>query len=172
MWVICDDTNCFHFSSDDNGRLFRASTPISSFPAGMSEPVIAIQGAKNDVFEASNVYNIGNSTFLLIIEAIGSDGNRYFRSWTSSKLDGAWVEWAATEANPFARSNNVVFEDGNAWTKSISHGEAIRTNVDEKMMLSPCGIRYLYQGMDPGANVTYNALPWKLGLLTQTNNDC
>ncbi|KAH9147453.1 hypothetical protein AeNC1_019428, partial [Aphanomyces euteiches] len=63
------------------------------------------------------------------VEAAGSTG-RYFRSWTASSLSGAWTPLAASEANPFARSNNVAFPGG-AWTTSISHGELIRTQTDQ-----------------------------------------
>jgi hypothetical protein len=54
-------------------------------------------------------------------------------------------------------------------TQDISHGEAIRTIVDQTMQLSPCGIRYLYHGEAAGSSGNYNLLPWKLALLTQTN---
>ncbi|KAI2604632.1 glycosyl hydrolase family 62-domain-containing protein [Hypoxylon sp. NC1633] len=172
MWVICDASNCHLFSSDDNGHLFRSQTPVSSFPSGMSEPVIAMSDSnKNALFEASNVYTIGDSRYLLIIEAIGSDGARYFRSWTSTSISGTWSSLANTESNPFARSNNVAF-DGSAWTKSISHGEMVRDDVDQTMTISPCNLRYLYQGVDPSAGGNYNSLPWRLGLLTQTNSAC
>jgi hypothetical protein len=173
MWTICDATDCYLFSSDDNGHLYRASTNISSFPNGMSNMVIA-KSADNGIyslFEASCVYNVGNGTYLLIVEAIGSDGNRYFRSWTSDSLTGNWTDLAATEADPFARSNNVGF-NGTAWTESISHGEVVRTQTDQTLTISPCNLRFLYQGVDPSANVTYNALPWRLGLLSQTDSNC
>lgn len=167
MWVICDATNCHLFSSDDNGHLYRSQTSVSSFPNGMSAPVIAVSGAKNDVFEASNVYAVG-SKYLLIVEAIGSDGRRYFRSWSASSLSGTWTTDAATTANPFAGAANVAFT-GTAWTKDISHGELIRTNVDQTMTISTCGMRYLYQGLNPSSTGTYDALPWRLALLTQTS---
>ncbi len=167
MWVICDSENCHLFSSDDNGHLYRSQTSISNFPSGMSQPVIAKSDSSNNLFEASNVYKVGN-TYLLIVECIGSDGRRYFRSWTSNSLSGTWNNLAASQSNPFAGAANVVFS-GSAWTKDISHGEAIRTNVDQTMSISGCGIRYLYQGIDPNASGDYNSLPWRLGLLTQTN---
>ncbi|KDR80993.1 hypothetical protein GALMADRAFT_91697 [Galerina marginata CBS 339.88] len=171
MWVICDSANCFLFSSDDNGHLYRSQTSLANFPNGMTEPVIAMQDANShNLFEASNVYNFG-SGYLLLVEAIGSDGHRYFRSWTSSSIGGTWNALANTEANPFARASNVVFS-GTAWTKDISHGEMIRSSYDQTLTISPCNIRYLYQGVDPSSTADYNALPWRLGLITQTNSAC
>ncbi|KAL2131727.1 hypothetical protein VTI74DRAFT_4658 [Chaetomium olivicolor] len=180
MWVICDDKHCHLFSSDDNGHLYRSQTTVKEFPEGMSEPVIAMQDLKNKyaLYEASCVYTVkggkGQQKYMLVIEAIGSDSERYFRAWTSNKIDGTWTALADTEENPFARANNVVFEKGaEGWTKSISHGEVIRKMTDQTLTIDPCKLRFLYQGMDPaGGNVTYNALPWRLALLTQTNSVC
>lgn len=170
MWVICDHRICYLFSSDDNGHLYRSQTSLEDFPSGMDEPVIALEDdCATCLFEASNVYNVGGGTYLLIVEAIGSNGNRYFRSWTSDDLAGTWTPLADTEENPFAGISNVEFE-GTAWTQSISHGEAVRTKVNQRMRLDPCDIRYLYQGVDPNADSSdYNLLPWRLGLLTQTS---
>jgi hypothetical protein len=168
MWVICDSANCHLFSSDDNGHLYRSQTSVGNFPNGMSAPVIALSDAnKNNLFEASNVYKVGN-TYLLVVECVGSDGRRYFRSWSSSSLSGSWTPLAATQSNPFAGASNVAFS-GAAWTKDFSHGEVIRTNVDQTMSISTCGMRYLYQGISPTASGTYDALPWRLALLTQTS---
>ncbi|KAM3086972.1 hypothetical protein ACMFMG_001082 [Clarireedia jacksonii] len=171
MWVICDTANCHLFSSDDNGHLYRSQTSVSNFPNGFGSTVIALSDPNpNNLFEASNVYNVGGK-YLLIVEAVGSDGARYFRSWTASSLSGKWTGLADSQSNPFARSTNVAFT-GTPWTKSISHGELIRTNVDQTMTVSPCKLRYLYQGLSPSATGTYDGLPWKLGLLTQTNSAC
>lgn len=175
MWVICDSENCHLYSSDDNGGLYRSQTPISQFPAGMSEPVVALKDNKNDLFEASTVYRIDDSTYLLVVECIGAGdspgGLRYFRSWTSSSLAGEWTPLAATQQNPFLGEANTVFE-GEKWTDSISHGEIVRDQVDQTLTIKPCGMRFLYQGIDPKANASYNALPWHLGLVTQRNSTC
>ncbi|KAF2847919.1 glycoside hydrolase family 62 protein [Plenodomus tracheiphilus IPT5] len=171
MWVICDELDCHLFSSDDNGRLYRSQTTVEKFPQGMSEPVIALQDQKNDLYEASNVYSVGDSSYLLLVECIGvgdsAGGLRYFRSWTSNSLSGKWTPLAATQANPFMGEANVKFANGQKWTKSISHGEIIRSELDQKLRIPTSGLRFMYQGIDPAATGTYNALLWKLGLLTQ-----
>lgn len=61
---------------------------------------------------------------------------------------------------------------GTTWTRDISHGEMIRNGIDQTLPISPCGMRYLYQGKDPNAGDPYSLLPWRLGLLTQTNSTC
>ncbi|HZM84744.1 MAG TPA: non-reducing end alpha-L-arabinofuranosidase family hydrolase [Candidatus Limnocylindrales bacterium] len=174
MWVICDAASCYLFSSDDNGHLYRSQTTMGQFPNGFTNTVIAMQDSnRNNLFEASNIYQIaGRNQYLMLIEAIGSDGRRWFRSWTSAGITGPWSALANTEANPFARSNNVTFS-ATAWTRDISHGEVVRSgNLDQTLTISPCNIRYLYQGMDPSAGGDYNSLPWRLALLTQTNSTC
>jgi hypothetical protein len=171
MWVICDDVNCHLFSHDDNGRLYRSQTSVKQFPNGMGEPVIALEEPKKeDLFEASNVYSTGNNSYLLLVECIGTGssggGLRYFRSWTSASIAGPWKPYLSTQSKPFMGEANVQFA-GTKWTKSISHGEMIRTNVDQKLSIGSSGWRYLYQGIDPNASADYNSLPWNLGLLTQ-----
>ncbi|KAK4184357.1 family 62 putative glycoside hydrolase [Podospora australis] len=178
MWVICDDKDCHLFSSDDNGQLYRSQTTLANFPNGMSQPVIALQDKKNDLFEASCVYTWGDgfadgTKYLLLVEAIDPDGNRWFRSWTSASISGPWKGLANTMENPFARWNNVKFPDDKVWTWSISHGELVRTDTDEKLRIDPCSMDFLYQGIGPDADWSdYNALPWKLGLITLRNSVC
>jgi hypothetical protein len=173
FWVVCDSVNCYLYSSDDNGHLYRAETTLANFPNGFTNTRIEMQDAnRNNLFEASNIYKVkGSNTYLLLVEAIGSDGRRYFRSWTADGLNGGWRALAATESNPFARANNVTFT-GTPWTQDISHGEMVRDGTDQTLVINPCGMRYLYQGLDPSAGGDYNSLPWRLGLLTQTNSSC
>ncbi|HTN83224.1 MAG TPA: non-reducing end alpha-L-arabinofuranosidase family hydrolase, partial [Sorangium sp.] len=60
---------------------------------------------------------------------------------------------------------NVTYEGGD-WSDDISHGELIRSGHDEKMTISACNMRFLYQGRDPSVGGEYGRLPYKLGLLT------
>jgi hypothetical protein len=173
MWVICDSAYCYLFSSDENGHLYRSQTALADFPNKMTEPVIAAHDAnKFNLFEGSNVYKVsGTNQYLLIVEGIGSGGRLYFRSWTSTSLAGSWSPLAANEDSPFARHNNVTFPGG-VWTSDIGQGEMVRTGADQTLTISPCTMRYVYGGLDPSASGDYNSLPWRLGLLTQTNSTC
>jgi endo-1,4-beta-xylanase len=170
MWVTCDTADCHLFSSDDNGHLYRSQTSVANFPNGMSQPVIAMQESnKYDLWEAANVYKVKETNqYLLLVEAFGDGGRRIFRSWTAPSIAGPYTPLAATASNPFAGASNVTFPGGQ-WTRDISHGEMIRTGVNQLMEISSCNMRYLYQGVDPNAGGDYNNLPWRLGLLTQTN---
>lgn len=173
FWNICDSAKCYLFSSDDNGHLYRSETTLAQFPNGFTNTVIAMSdSARYPLWEASNVYKVtGSNTYLLVIEAIGTAGRRYFRSWTAPAITGPWTTLAGTQAAPFAGANNVTF-DTTAWSQDISHGEMIRNGADQTLTIDPCNLRYLYQGKDPAANDSYSLLPWRLGLLTQTNSTC
>lgn len=172
FWLICDASNCYLFSSDDNGHIYRSQTTLANFPNGFGNTVIALQDSRFALFEGSAVYKVtGSNQYLLLQEAIGSDGRRWYRSFTSSSLAGSWTPHLATESNPFARSNKVTFT-GTAWTRDFSHGELIRSGNDQTMPLSPCRLQFLYQGQDPNASGDYIRLPWRMGLLTQTNSTC
>ncbi|MFI0732952.1 non-reducing end alpha-L-arabinofuranosidase family hydrolase [Streptomyces sp. NPDC021225] len=141
-------------------------------PNNFRNSQLVLQDSKFALFEGDAVYRVqGTNTYLLMMEAIGSNGRRYYRSFTAQGLTGQWQPLAATEANPFARSNNVSFPSG-AWTQDISHGELIRTGNDQTMTINSCRLHFLYQGMNPSADGDYSQFPWRLGLLTQTNNTC
>lgn len=166
--VICDDTHAYLFFTGDNGRFYRSRTRIEDFPKGMSNPEIAIEGNRGNLFEGSITYKIkGSDSYLTLVEAMSPA--RYYRAWISDRLDGEWTpvpnadRWKA----PFAGINNVTFQEGVApWTRDISHGELLRDGYDERMVIDPNNLRFLFQGRAQDSGGRYELLPYQLGLLT------
>jgi hypothetical protein len=165
--VICDDTHAYLFFTGDDGRFYRSRTKIEDFPKGMSDPEIAIQGTRSNLFEGSMTYKIkGTNTYLTIIEALSPA--RYYRAWISDDLGGQWTPLAGADSweKPFAGINNVTFADGlEPWTRDISHGELLRDNYDQTPTIDPANLRFLFQGRDLASGGPYHMLPYRLGLL-------
>jgi hypothetical protein len=171
--VICDSNNCYLFFSGDNGIVYRSHTPIADFPNGFSEPEPILQATnKFDLFESGKVYALqGLNQYLLIEEAIGPTGHRYFRSYIATDLGGSFtpIPSANSWQNPFAGINNVTFPNGQ-WTDDISHGGMIRVGYDQTLTIDPNHLQFLYQGVDPSkTSVSYVETPYQLALLTRTN---
>jgi len=170
-WIICDDTYAYLFFPDDHGRFYRSRTRLEDFPRGFDEPVVVMQEPRaGDLFEGSCVYRVkGANQYLCLVECIGKEGPRYYRAFTTDRLDGEWkpLPGAATEATPFAGNVNVAVEAGRPlWTDGISHGELLREGSDETMTVDPQDLRLLYQGLPRGTHEpNYVLLPYRLALL-------
>jgi hypothetical protein len=164
---IGDGQHMYMFFTGDDGNFYRSRATYADFPKGFSKPVVAMRGTRNTVFEASFTYRIkGTDKYLTIVEALGT---RYYRAYVADKLDGEWypIEGFDTMEKPFAGKANVTFEPGvEPWSVQVSHGELILDSNDERMILDPNNLMFLYQGISEADNKgDYGALHYKLGLL-------
>jgi endo-1,4-beta-xylanase len=169
FYIICNDTKCYLFNTDDNGHVMRSETSIDQFPNGFHNTVIVISEPRDDAFEGSSHYRVkGTNTYLTVVEAISTRG-RYFRIWKSDGLEGAWVPLGTAAKNPFATAGNVE----SIWSEGISHGELIRDTNDQTQVIDPCKpLQFLFQGNDPLVHPSdYIQLPYRLGVLTANGSN-
>ncbi|MCA9064426.1 MAG: hypothetical protein KDA96_15250 [Planctomycetaceae bacterium] len=165
FWVICDEQNAWLFFTSNNGQMWRSRTTLDAFPLGWKAPELVLQ---HQIFEASHTYRIrGQNRYLTVIEEQNGHGFRYYKAYVSSRLDGQWTPLAATKEQSFASLRNVTQPDGH-WTDSISHGELIRSGINQFMEIDPDHLQFLFQGAtyQEKAGKSYGQIPWQLGLLT------
>jgi hypothetical protein len=171
--IIGDGEHMYMFFTGDDGNFYRSRTTYAEFPRGMSNPVVAMRGNRNTVFEGSMTYKIKGADndkwkYLTLVEALGA--GRYYRAYVAEKLDGEWYPVQGMESvdRPFAGKANLTFEPGvTPWSGQVSHGELVREGPpDERMILDPNNPLFLYQGISDADNRgDYGLLKYKLGLL-------
>ena len=164
FWIICDEAKAHLFFTTLDGRMWREETSLEDFPAGWSEPELAVEA---DIFEASHIYKLkGHSSYLALIEAQHGNGWRYFKAYLAGNLEGQWTPLAAGKDAAFASMLNVSHTAGR-WTDVISHGELFRAGCDQRLEVNPAGLRFLYQGVTDEARKgkKYGEIPWRLGIL-------
>jgi hypothetical protein len=173
-WVICDDANAYLFFTSLDGRMWRAETSLGQFPnQGWSVPAVAL---KADIFEASHTYSLRErNKFLTVVEAQAGN-RRYFKAFVADQLDGQWTPLAASRNKPLVSPANVINQN-KSWATSYSHGEFIRSGINEKLEIDPANLQLLFQGAseEEYQRGNYGQIPWRLGILElknlPTNND-
>ena len=170
FWVICDDERAYLYFTSLDGHLWRMSTAIEDFPRNFTNYELALQA---DIFEASHIYRLSEiGKYLAVIEAIRKippKSRRYYVAYLADSLDGEWKPLAASVEKPFASFENVTQPEGH-WTDYISHVELIRSGYDERMLVDPDHLQLLIQGVTDEETVgkKYGEIPWRLGLLSAT----
>lgn len=164
FWVICDFAKAHLFYTSDDGHFWRRETRKADFPLGWGKPELVLKDTREELFEASHTYKLkGREQYLTLIEALG-DGGRYYKAWLADRLEGPWRPLAATRERPFAAPSNV--EQSPPWTRSISHGELVRSGVDETLEVDPAHLRLVFQGVSAeGYRNKYGSIPWQIGIL-------
>jgi len=161
-WIICDNERAYLFFTSLNGKLWRMWTEIEQFPNGFNHFELALSGP---FFEASHTYKIdGVEKYLTIIE---EDHQRYFKAYVADRLDGDWTPIADSADNPFASWKNIRPAGGVVpWTDNVSHGELIRSGVDQTLTIAPERLRFLFQGIfEKDKSNGYGKWRWQLGML-------
>ncbi len=162
FWVICDATHTRLFFTSPDGRMWRADAKLADFPHGWGKPQVVL---KADIFEASHTYKVkGRDQYFTFVEAQDGD-RRYFKAYAADTLEGEWKPLADTRDAPFAGAANI---GADPWTGSVSHGELVRSGVDERLEVDPADVRLVFQGVSDAdrKGKAYGDILWRLGLLS------
>ncbi len=147
FWIICDDTRAVLFYTRDHRDVVAMTTTLADFPNGFAHAATVYSG----VHEAVHVYR-DKRGFALLFELRNEDGSRKYGLARSRELLGPWTTVPG-------------------WTVEASHGELLRTGVDQRLQADVEHARFLIQELMPGehgesySGKDYPELPWHLTLI-------
>ena len=160
FWVICDDKQAYLFYTRNQRTMMYMTTPVDQFPAGFTNPT-SIEGV--EVHEAVCVYQeAGAGQYVMLVE-LNPDGRREFHLSTAPTLSGPW-----SKTRPFAHGDDLVWAEGvPQWTNMVSHGELLRSGIDQRLEIPPLDETvFLIQGTTGYEQAKdYAEIPWSLGLI-------
>ena len=153
-----EDRLSLYFASLD-GRVWRAETTLDAFPSGFGAPQAVLQ---TGAYEAPHVYtDLDDGHLLMTVENKSLLGARYLSTYRSRFPEGPWMP----EADPWlARAD--LRKAGIRWTDSVSHGDLIRVDPDERGCIRGHRRRLVFQGCRARdrRGRRYGAFPWRIGL--------
>jgi len=156
FWCISDGTYvyCFYSAQDGSRTIKRRRTTVANFPYSWESPTVVA----TSIFEAPHVYrNIADGKYYMIVEDI----NRYQELWTATSLGGTWTQvsekWASRDRLQFLSE---------VWTDQVSHVEALRSGINERMEIANIDrCQLLIQGVLNGSYGDYANIPYDLGII-------
>jgi hypothetical protein len=157
-FVICDDAYAYLFNTpQDNSRsIVVRKTLLENFPAGWDKPFVAV----TDTFEGVCVYKcLSDNKYYLLVEDLKD--NRYYELHMAVNPAGPWEK----VAEKWISRHNLSF-NSDKWTDNVSHGEIIRTGVNQKMEISDINrVDFLFQGVLGLNHGQYWQIPWDIGVM-------
>jgi hypothetical protein len=161
FWIICDRRRACLFYTRDHADVMLRTTSLESFPNGWGEA----RKVLDHVHEAVHVYKVKDRPRYHMIYELNQDGVRTFGLAVAKKLTGPWKK----VTDHYATGDQLRYVGRKTrWTDMVSHGEAIRSGYDQRMIYDPENSKWLIQGLlQKDLHGPYSSLPWKIGTITR-----
>jgi hypothetical protein len=160
FWVICDAEKAYLFYTRNHRDVYVQTTALDDFPGGFGDA----RKVFAPVHEAMHIYKVSHSDeYHMLYEVRTSGGYRKFGLAVAPRLHGPWTD----RTRDYATADKLVWPEGMApWTDNVSHGEFLRSGVDQRLEYDPATARLLIQGRKGSEkDRAYHSLTWHLGLL-------
>ena len=163
FWVICDDELAYLFYSRGRKDLFVKITTQADFPNGFGDGMPIFAPVPKPLSEAVHIYKVkGKDQYHMLFETYDKDLRRFGLA-KADKLLGPWTRVTDDYANGAMLYHPVSIEK---WTEEVSHGEMIRTGINQKLEYDASKPQFLMQSMLKEQHKgSYEKLQWKLGII-------